>query len=177
VAEEEIAQAQNRHPLAADRIWHAFPLLVPTRRLMSTEWVYRSHCRELLCRVASGADTREATAAEVAILCSELSQVVALNTAATALYMRTWAQAFPDQPAFDATVRTHYDYVAGDNTDGLGADVRRSLRNPQRMLTGTTCAGTHHGQPRPTCPYATQQPKPRNASGRHEDHKVGDSDS
>lgn len=157
-AEEEIAQAQSRHPLAADRIWHAFPLLVPTHRLMSTDWVYRSHCRALLDRIASAADTREATAAEVAVLCSELSLLVAFNAAATALYMRTWTQAFPDQPVFDDAVRTHYDYVAGDNTDRLEADVRRSLRKPQRTLAGITCAGRHHGQGRPNCPYVTPPP-------------------
>jgi hypothetical protein len=52
-AEEEIEQARARHPQHADRIYHAFLLLRPNEALhrMQTEFVYRSHCRELLDRV------------------------------------------------------------------------------------------------------------------------------
>ncbi len=56
-AEDEITQAQQRHPAKADLQWTTFKLLVPTHDLMRTEFVYRSHVRELLERVACGEDT------------------------------------------------------------------------------------------------------------------------
>ena len=55
-AEDEIAQAIERHPQATDSLYHAFSLLHP-REIgagMHTEPVYRSHARELLERVAAG---------------------------------------------------------------------------------------------------------------------------
>jgi hypothetical protein len=52
-AEEEIEAARARHPQHADRLYHSFSLLQPITGLdrMRTEFVYRSHCRELLDRV------------------------------------------------------------------------------------------------------------------------------
>jgi hypothetical protein len=65
-AEQEIAAAQARHPQQAGRIWHSFSLFQPNPGLgrMTSEMVYRSHCREILDRVAAGEDTRPGTAAE-----------------------------------------------------------------------------------------------------------------
>jgi hypothetical protein len=70
-AEEEIDRALRRHPAAADAIYHGFTLLMPTHPRLSRELVYRAHCRELVDRIADGADTRPDTAAEV---CCRASQ-------------------------------------------------------------------------------------------------------
>jgi hypothetical protein len=153
-AEDEIQAAQQRHPAAADHLYHAIVLLAPTSPLMKTEFVYRSHCRELLNRIVEGGDTREATAAEVAAVCSEVSLVLPLGTAGNTLYRRTWTQAFPDQPVFDAAETVHYAYVAGDRTDQLETKMRRLLRQPTRSLDGVACPGRHFTEPRPDCPYA-----------------------
>src|SRR5437016_3464821 len=70
-AEDEISKAQQRHPECADVLYHAFRLLTPSpipQQASPAEFVYRSHCRELLERVASGQDTRPATDAEIACL-------------------------------------------------------------------------------------------------------------
>lgn len=97
----------------------------------------------MLDRIADRGDTREATSAEIAVACSEVSVVVPLGTAGLALYMRTWVRAFPDQAVFDAAMQTHYAYVAGDAVDKLDAFVRRHLRQPGRTLDAATCrAGT-----------------------------------
>jgi hypothetical protein len=56
-AEDEIDQAMKRHPTEADRIFHAFPLLVPTlsSQAWAVEFVVRGHCRELLDASGPGA--------------------------------------------------------------------------------------------------------------------------
>jgi hypothetical protein len=56
-AEDEIRRAQHRYRRQSDLLHHSFRLLSPTHDLMSTEFVYRSHCCELLDRVAARADT------------------------------------------------------------------------------------------------------------------------
>src|SRR5262245_21204722 len=74
-AEDEITRATRRHPSHADVLYHGFGLIRP-RDIdpgMSTELVYRSHAAELLDRIATGADTRPATAAELCLVCCEAS--------------------------------------------------------------------------------------------------------
>ena len=63
-AEDEIAQAQTRHPDKADTIYHSFALLSggEASARMGVEAVYRAHARETLERVATGQDTRPGTA-------------------------------------------------------------------------------------------------------------------
>jgi len=153
-AEDEITAAQARHPADADLLYHSFALLWPTAWLMRTEWVYRGHCRELLDRTAAGGDPREPTNAEVAIACCEASLRFSLSPAGLTVYMRAWAAAFPDQPAFTNLGLEHYEHVAGSRADDLAAAVRRALRQPRRALTAITCPGRHAGQPRPDCRYA-----------------------
>jgi hypothetical protein len=87
-AEDEIAQAQRRHPARADLLRTTFRLLVPIQDLMRTEFVYRSHCRELLERVVRGDDTRPGTSAELAIACCHSSLMAPLNTVGSGLYLR-----------------------------------------------------------------------------------------
>lgn len=153
-AEDEIAQAQHRHRDRADLLYHAFGLLRPTAALVRTEWVYRAHCRELLDRLAAGRDTRPATAAELASLCSRISQTVPLSTPAVTVYLRATARlpGHPGPPGLDPGA---YEHVAGAEADRLQGEARARLLRPERRLTDITCGGTHHGNPRPDCPYTT----------------------
>jgi hypothetical protein len=95
-AEDEIDAAQDRHPDQADLLYHCFTLLQPTAAPMTTQFVYRGHCRELLDRVAEGGDPREPTNAEMAVGCPHVSLVIPLSRAAMTIYMRVWSAAFPD---------------------------------------------------------------------------------
>jgi hypothetical protein len=81
--------------------------------------------------------------------------VVPLNAASTTLYVRAWRRAFPDQVPFGHLDLASYEHVAAGRADELETEVRRRLRRPDRVLGALTCASTHHGTPRPDCPYAT----------------------
>jgi hypothetical protein len=134
-AEDEIEQAQRRHPAQAALLWTTFRLLVPTRDIMRTEFVYRSHSRELLERVAAGKDTRPGTYAEMAIACCETSLLAPLSTAGAGFYMRVWAKAFPDQPLLDADEQLgHCEALEGNAMDDHENVLRQKLSRPRRRL-------------------------------------------
>jgi len=146
-AEEEIEAARVRHPRHADRIYHAFPLLVPNVDLqrLETEMVYRSHCRELLDRVAAGADTRPGTAAEVCCAMLHTSLLSPLTSAATGLYMRMWqAAGFPEFPEFTEAGH-HHEALEKTLIDDHEQLARRTLAVPDRRLGTIDCPGRHHG--------------------------------
>ncbi|GAA3852424.1 hypothetical protein GCM10022243_17610 [Saccharothrix violaceirubra] len=152
-AEDEIDEATHRHPTKADLLHHSFALLTPTHPLMATEFVHRSHCRDLLDRVAAGTDTRPATAAELCCASCEASQIAPLTRAATGLYFRMWAQAFPHLP-HASDLLPHLEAVDGDRIDDLETHHRRTLSIPTRTLGPVECSGLHHGKPT-KCRYAT----------------------
>lgn len=143
-AEDEIRNAASRHPSDGDLLHHSFPLLRPTHKLMTTEFVYRSHCKELLARLVDGADTRPGTAAEVCCMCSDLSQIAPFRTSAAGLYFRMWSAAFPDK-LIDGRLK-HYEALEGPNIDDLEATARRKLGVPDRELGKLSCSGRHHGE-------------------------------
>lgn len=151
-AEDEIRLAQSHHARHADTLYHSFTLLRPTSARMSTEFVYRSHCRELLDRVAAGHDTRPGTAAEVCCVCADISRVTPMNTAATGLYFRMWAQAFPGQRKPSDTL-PHYEAIAGPKIDSLEALARQKLAVSSRRLGIIECSGRHDTEP-VRCAYA-----------------------
>jgi hypothetical protein len=143
-AEAEIEAAQRRHPDAADRIWRSFSLLRPTLELIRTEPVYRSHCRELLDRVACGEDTRPATAAECCVALSETSLRVPLSTSVAGLYTRLWTLA--QLPPVDLTdAREHYEALEGSLIDEHEAWLRTKLRQDWRVPPGVSAP------PHPDC--------------------------
>lgn len=159
-AEDEIEKSQRRHPEHADALYHSFRLLAPSAILQKArpaEFVYRSHCRELLERVAKGEDTRPATNAEIVCMCAEASQITPLNTAATGLYMRMWNRAFPGmRNAFrEIDDSGHYEAIAGSGIDACEEETRRKLTVKDRTLAGEDCPGRHHGKPAPGCLYYT----------------------
>ena len=154
-AENEIARAQRRHPRHRNTLFHAFGLLSPTHERMRQEFVYRSHCRELLDRIATGMSAVPATAAEVAIACMVASTRAPLNTAAFGLYARMWQRAgFPPMESLTATGE-HYEAIAKSGIDDLEARSRTRLAVADRVQRAITCQGRHHGAP-VDCEYAQQ---------------------
>lgn len=163
MADDEIAEAQARHPESADLLYHGFKLLCPAEgapATMRTWFVFRSHCRELLERVAAWPDSHDEvtpwpTNAELVAHICEASQQAPLTTAATTLYMRAWKAAFPDRPeAFDVLDGgEHYEHVAGGRADTLASTVRGKLRQPERRIRVDHCPGRHHGEPAPSCRF------------------------
>lgn len=143
-AEDEIRNATSRQPSDGDLLYHSFPLLRPTHKLMTTEFVYRSHCKELLERLVDDTDTRPGTAAEVCCLCSDMSQIAPFRTPAAGLYFRMWSAAFPDK-LIDGKLQ-HYEALEGSNIDDLEATARRKLAVTDRKLCKVTCSGRHHGE-------------------------------
>lgn len=83
-AEREIARAQRKYGL---ELVHGFKVLCPSPVLRGkAPRVYRSHCRELLRRVARGQDTRPPTRAELLCAVSDASLVAPFNQAGAAAY-------------------------------------------------------------------------------------------
>jgi hypothetical protein len=153
IAEEEIATARQRHPAASDQLYHSFRLLTPTHDRMEYEPVYRAHCRELLDRVAAGADTRPGTAAEVCCALHDVSLATPLRSSATGLYFRMWlAAGFPTFPEL-VTSSNHHEGLEGSRIDDHEQETRRRLADPTRTLDPIECCGMHHGE-RVMCIFA-----------------------
>jgi hypothetical protein len=149
-AEAEIAAATGRHPGQADVLYHAFSVLTP-RHVgpgMGVEFVYRGHVRELLNRVAAGADLRPATAAEICLALSAVSQLAPLHGPGSGLYFRMWLAAFPGHPvtADQADNQRHYEHLHGPQIDELEKTMRHKVADQQRQLADSACRGRHHGQ-------------------------------
>lgn len=155
--EEEIEAAARRHPDQADLIWHAFMVIMPTHERMSTEFVYRSHCRELLDRVARGEDTRPGTAAEVVLALSDVCKVTPITTTANGLAARMWQRAgFAEQVGdpWDLS-REHYQALRAADIDEAETFARsKTSVADRRIARDLECAGLHHGQPVP-CRFVT----------------------
>lgn len=157
-AEEEIALAARRHPQQADLLHHSFsllPLRIPSPAA-STEFVCRGHARELLDRVATGANTRLATAAEICLMTTEVAKATPLHGAAFGLHLRLWLQAFPNNLIFDdqADQLIHYEKLRGSRIDDLEQDCRHRLGDTTRVLGTISCHGRHHSVP-VRCRFAT----------------------
>lgn len=144
-AEEEISRASSAHPAEADTLYHSFPLLSPTHRRMSQEFVYRAHCREILHRVVNGTDTRPGTAVEVCCLCSDVSAVAPMRSSAVGLYARMWTTAFPDIPVFGDR-HCHREMLYGSTIDDLEAEARCRLAVAHRTHGAIDCIGRHRGE-------------------------------
>jgi hypothetical protein len=153
LADEEIDNACARHPVQyRDTLFHSFGLLHPTLPRMTSAFVYRSHCQELLTRVVRGEDTRPGTAAEVCCLCADISTQVPLNSPAAGLYFRMWAQAFPHTPVADDR-RAHHEALYADRINDYEQLARAKLAVDDRVLGTITCSGRHHTM-KVTCHYA-----------------------
>lgn len=149
VAEAEIAAAQAKYPDRRDLLHHAFPLLDPTHPRMTVDFIYRGHCRELVERVAAGADTRPATAAELSLAISQASLIAPFNHAAATLAFRMWRQAYGDDyQVIDAAQLAAYERTGGSAADDLERHARHRGRQPWRTLPKEIeCDGKHNGDP------------------------------
>ncbi len=147
-AEDEIEQAEERHPAHRDRLYHGFGLLQPNTSLerMKSEMVYRSHCRELIERLIAGTDTRLGTAAEVCCLMQQTSMHGPLTSAAAGLYMRMWRVA--GLPEFDwlSEASLHHEVLEKSAIDENERVTRGKLANKDRRLGKIKCEGLHHGK-------------------------------
>jgi hypothetical protein len=136
-ADEEIEAAQLRHG-EQDRgpLWRSFSLLRPTHDRPWPELVYRTHCRELLDRVAAGTDTRPATDAEKLAVLSAASQAAPLNGGAETLYLRLGARHFPEILAAAGAVLDieAYEKVHGSRADAYEALLTKKLTQQWRTI-------------------------------------------
>lgn len=155
IAEDEIQAAMRRHPHLADKLWHSNMLLCPTgNSRLGTEFVFRSHCRELLERVAGGADTRPATDAEICCTTLAIATQTPIRTTAFGMHMRLWHRAFPGQAILRPDELAAYETVRGQKMDDLERETRAKLAVADRVLGTITCSGQHHGVT-VDCAYAT----------------------
>ncbi|MEV6276691.1 hypothetical protein [Nocardia sp. NPDC051832] len=145
-AEEEIDKTRARHPEHSDRLFHSFSLLASTHQRMETEFVYRSHCRELLDRVAAGEDTRPGTAAEICCALLQVSQLSPLRSSAVGLYLRMWRVAgFPGWPEL-AQASANHEALEKSRIDDNERFARNQLKVAERRLSEIICAGLHHSE-------------------------------
>lgn len=165
--EDELKQARRRYPRSGDLLWHAFSLVQPTHDRMEIEFVYRSHCRELLGRVVNGTDTRPGTWAEVVCACSEASGLAPMTEAGYGTYARAWnAAEFPTAfPDMNDTLK-HVEALHGSEIDDMVSSLRRKLAVPVRTLSEMTCMGYHHGEPVTSCTVRQRARKARVALWR-----------
>ncbi len=147
-AEDEIKQAQARHPEQADTLYHSFTLLSggDASSRMSVEAVYRAHAREILERVALAADTRPGTSVEIIIGLLAAASNAPLSHEGFALCARLWVAAgLPDHDGFTEKL-DHLEALHADRVDREEADARRTCRQDDRKLGRIECDGWHHGQ-------------------------------
>ena len=130
-AHAEIKSAVTRHPDKAEPLLRSVHLLKATHPRMETEFVYRGHVRELLERVAAGADTRPGTAAEVCLVASEASKLAPMHDTGNGLMGRMWAQAFPDRPIFEDR-QEHHEALDKPQIDDLEALIRKKITKDWR---------------------------------------------
>lgn len=135
IAEDEIVKARggNEEP-GDDPVWKSFTILRPYAEMV--DFVYRAHCRELIERVKSGADTTPATDAEMAVMFSNVTLEHPVKPAAAGLYMRIFKRAFPDKFPQVMTERDleAYELVHGDEMDELERFTRDRLAQSGRVL-------------------------------------------
>ncbi len=95
IAEREIEEAQERHPDQSELMWGVFGQLMPTSPLrgVRADWLYASHCRELLDRKADGGEMRLPTFAEMAGTMSDVSERGPLTHGQGRLYLRVFSAA------------------------------------------------------------------------------------
>ncbi|WP_067665587.1 hypothetical protein [Nocardia miyunensis] len=131
---QEIAAAITHYPQDADILIAGIDLLGPTHPLMRNTDLYRSHCREILTRVAAGTDTRPGTAAEVCAVCSVTSLAAPFRAAAVGLYLRMWRMA--GLPQIDGVTDDldYYEHSVGSRIDELETMTRRRLAVATRRL-------------------------------------------
>lgn len=134
VAEEEIARARAAHPDTSERLWRCFMLVRPPEGMsrLATE-VYRSHCRELLERVALGGDTRTGTDAEMVMHMSLASLQAPPVRDFAVLYRSLFERVLPEAAVTLEPTDTE-SYEGAEAT--LDYQFRSKLFDPKRVEKG-----------------------------------------
>lgn len=133
-AEDEITEAQSRHPEHSDRIWGAFKLLCAPQLSGYPDVIYRAHCAEILDRVVGGVDTRLGTKAEVMISCSQASLESPLARAIMSLYARLFSEIYPGRANWVQDMLGPSVWVNSDDVDELLDTLRYKTRVNTRIL-------------------------------------------
>lgn len=131
-AEDEIAQAQKRHPAKAALLWEQF-MLMHTDVPLPGERVYRAHCRELLERVAAGGDTRPPTDAELCGAYCQASLAGPPPHGAVVAYMRAFTRLFPGEARELFKDVDAHEQIGGFEADQTERDLRRKLTVKDRV--------------------------------------------
>ncbi len=133
ICEQEIEQAQARHPNHADRIWqYGFALCIPTGDMSRVGGrVYRKHCQELLDRLALGQDTRTGTRAETLLAFHYCSQVAPLPNDWGYAYYVVFSEVFPEKGREIGIVG--HEMYAGQVNEVL-SEYRRKLTVETRVV-------------------------------------------
>lgn len=123
-AEEEIAEAIDRHPKKREAIWNSFTILRPSEIIRDLGMqIYRAHCKELLERVANGMDTRPGTEAEVLGAISNLSMATPLKSDVAYLMQKLMIDVFGYNPAGDIALYESYKGAS----DEIWSDMQKKL--------------------------------------------------
>ena len=134
IAEDEIAEAQARHPERSERIWGAFKLLCAPQLSGYPDVIYRAHCAEILDRVVNNGDTSLGTRAEVMISCSQASLESPLARAIMSLYARLFSEIYPGRANWVQGMLGPSVWVNSDDVDELLDTLRCKARVNTRIL-------------------------------------------
>lgn len=162
IAEEEITQAMQQHPLKAALLFDSFLTVTPTLNMTTlTPQVYRAHVRELLDRVIHKQDVRPGTLAEVMIALSEASLHAPLIENAGFLYARIFRSIFGEDavPGLSAFRESHQGAA-----NQIERDLRRKLTVANRHKPSPTRYQAErrtddNGEQHPPTPPDTKQMK------------------
>ena len=130
IAEEEIERAQHRHPEQASQLYRTFSFIRPDHFITYHPTIYRHHCRELLERIAAGADTRPGTLAEAAIAIMQVTLATPVQRDVAILYGRLFKRFFPEQYETLRYFPTEESYPG--RCDEILATLLRKLTAPRR---------------------------------------------
>jgi hypothetical protein len=99
IAEEVIADTQEKYPEKAEEIFNSFRFLKPSPLLQLSKHhnlqLYRLHAQELVTRVVHGDDIKPATSAELASVFCEISLEHPLTHDYIAAYAKLFTAVFP----------------------------------------------------------------------------------
>ena len=130
IAEQEIERAQRRHPEQASQLHRTFSFIRPDHFINYHPTIYRHHCRELLERIATGADTRPGTLAEAAIAIMQVTLATPVQRDVAILYGRLFKCFFPEQYETLRYFPTEESYPG--RCDEILATLLRKLTAPRR---------------------------------------------
>ncbi|MFF8283298.1 hypothetical protein ACF06W_11315 [Streptomyces albus] len=134
-AEEEIEKARTRHgEQGKGPLWNSFKLLKTTHDKLNHEALYRSHCREILERVAKRDDPSLGTDAEMIVTIHEACLVAPLNSGTMCLYFRLIARSIPElaRVVGKEIELEAYERLHGRKADEYETVMRQKLRQEFR---------------------------------------------